>query len=434
MAVLAVAVPRLSPCFADAADSRAVEADERVVNMNRPWRTGKAELDLGQGWIGVLTPERTRLLDERGFNYFGWWMNGFQGNPVGGIQSEFVYAGLFDFGIDVDLEKMSGARGLFLHLSGSWSLGKNLTDDVGAAIPVNAVYSGVSLRFFELWLEKLLYDKTLSLRLGRLTTGWEYGLDYDDFTQVLNAAFRLNVYGLDAGTPNFSVIPFANWGARLRWTPSERWRIQGSFMNGYPRDFADDDKHGLELSFEPSKGAFFIVEATRQWAASTASRRGRPGLLPGRLFLGAYHDTGTFPYLDGSGNEASGITTVYAILKQKLWEPQPLSERGPNVWTGFTYAAPEEIVLFPYYWNGGMVWVGPFAARPGDTLALAFANAWFSSAVPGATRETVLELAYSYNLNTWISIMPDIQYVIRPGGTGTIDNALLLGALVYLTF
>jgi porin len=46
----------------------------------------------------------------------------------------------------------------------------------------------------------------------------------------------------------------------------------------------------------------------------------------------------------------------------------------------------------------------------------------------------VLEGAYSFNVTTWLTITPDIQYIIRPSGMRSIDNALLLGVLVYLTF
>jgi porin len=283
-------------------------------------------------------------------------------------------------------------------------------------------------------VEKLFHEQTLSLRAGRLSIGWEYGLDYANFTQILSAGFRLNLFGLDVNTPNFSVIPFSNWGARLRWTPNEKWRVQGSLMNDYPLNFVAGDDHGLDLSFAPAKGAFYILEGTRQWAASDESRRARPGLLPGRLFVGGFHDTGAFPALDGSGVDTRGMSTVYTIVKQKIWEPETYSERGANVWSGFSYAWPAKTALFPHFWSGGLVWLGPAASRPHDSLALGFANGWYSSSIPGTSTETVLEAAYSYVWTTWISIMPDIQYVIRPGGTGNVDNAFLLGALVYVTF
>jgi hypothetical protein len=48
-------------------------------------------------------------------------------------------------------------------------------------------------RFFEMYFEQWLLEDTVSLRAGRLNIGWEYGLDYDFFTQHLSAAYRLNV-------------------------------------------------------------------------------------------------------------------------------------------------------------------------------------------------------------------------------------------------
>ena len=67
-------------------------------------------------------------------------------------------------------------------------------------------------------------------------------------------------------------------------------------------------------------------------------------------------------------------------------------------------------------------------------LALGFAVQFFSDALIDQTVETVLEAAYSFNVTTWLTITPDIQYIIRPSGMQSIDNALLAGVLVYLTF
>ena len=37
-------------------------------------------------------------------------------------------------------------------------------------------------------------------------------------------------------------------------------------------------------------------------------------------------------------------------------------------------------------------------------------------------------------LTPWLYVMPSVQYVIRPGGTGSIPNALVLGAEIGVTF
>lgn len=450
--VLALWVLSGATAFATSTDERALPTDEKdpptaspsaaeadVRHPRRPapleeaWRPGKAELDLGQGLIYQLAPAWTERIAERGINYYGWYMISLQ-NSYGGLEDGSAYAGLFDFGVDLDMERLAGARDMLVHLSGSWASGTNLTNDTGAFTPVNAVFSGQSLRFFEAYIEQSWRRDTLSLRAGRLSIGWEYGLEYDLFTQYLSAGFRLNAFSLDVNDENFSVIPFSNWGARLRWTPNENWRLQGSFMNGYPRDFADDDKHGLDFSFHPDEGSFFIGEASYQWQSTKAKRRAKPGRLPGRVTFGGYYDTGDFAWQDGSGRMSSGLSNVYVILRQKVWEPSTASDRGINLWTSLARSGREEIVPVPGFWSGGLIWTGPSAGRPQDTLALGFAASGFSDLLRPATQETVLEAAYSFYVTSWLTVTPDLQYVVKPGGESNIDNVWIPGVLLYVTF
>ncbi len=395
------------------------------------WFNGKAEVYTSEGLFSKLAPNLRRNLADNGIIAYGWSMTALQGNPAGGADQDFQYTNLTDFGLDFDLEKRWGVPGLSARISGSSASGNDLTADVGATIPVNAVFSGDSTRFFEMYFEMASYDERLNLRIGRMAVGWEYGLDYDFFTQYLSAAYRLNIFGLDINTPNFSVIPFSNWGARLRWTPTENWKFQASFMNGFPRDFADDDLHGLQWDFRPDKGSFFITEATYQWSATPKQRCCGP--LPGRITMGTYFDTGKFDFIDGSNQTSSGLGSVYGIVQQKLWEPQHGSDRGLQVWSAATHAWKEELVTFPWYLNGGLVWFGPLDARPNDRLALGFANAWFSDDLPAQSTETVLSTTYTYHVNDVLEVSPDMQYILRPGGTGDVDDAFLLGMLIYIT-
>jgi porin len=47
--------------------------------------------------------------------------------------------------------------------------------------------------------------------------------------------------------------------------------------------------------------------------------------------------------------------------------------------------------------------------------------------------EIVLETTYQIELATWLSLQPDLQYVIHPSGTN-IPDALVLGARATLSF
>ena len=51
------------------------------------------------------------------------------------------------------------------------------------------------------------------------------------------------------------------------------------------------------------------------------------------------------------------------------------------------------------------------------------------------SHETVVELTYRLALlNSALYFQPDLQYVFRPGGTGRISDALVLGAQVAVNF
>lgn len=47
--------------------------------------------------------------------------------------------------------------------------------------------------------------------------------------------------------------------------------------------------------------------------------------------------------------------------------------------------------------------------------------------------ETVIELMYLIQATGWLKIQPDVQYIIKPGATGTVPNALVLGGQIVVT-
>ena len=47
--------------------------------------------------------------------------------------------------------------------------------------------------------------------------------------------------------------------------------------------------------------------------------------------------------------------------------------------------------------------------------------------------EVALELTYIIQARRWLQVQPDLQYIINPGGTGKIPNALILGFQLAVT-
>ena len=55
-----------------------------------------------------------------------------------------------------------------------------------------------------------------------------------------------------------------------------------------------------------------------------------------------------------------------------------------------------------------------------------------TTGVPAAG-ETTLELIYLAQISSWLSVQPDVQYVIHPRGTRLLRNATVLGLRVAIS-
>ena len=50
------------------------------------------------------------------------------------------------------------------------------------------------------------------------------------------------------------------------------------------------------------------------------------------------------------------------------------------------------------------------------------------------TYESVAEIDYNVQIAPWLSIRPNLQYIVRPAGTGRIPNAFVVGLYTSVTF
>ena len=97
----------------------------------------------------------------------------------------------------------------------------------------------------------------------------------------------------------------------------------------------------------------------------------------------------------------------------------------------------------PFQVNFGLVYKGLLPQRDADQTTFGFIYGNFSehyartvkaagNGVP--TYESVLEFGHRIQLTKFAFIQPDLQWVIRPGGTGRIEDALIVGAEIGITF
>ena len=175
--------------------------------------------------------------------------------------------------------------------------------------------------------------------------------------------------------------------------------------------------------------------------------------MPGDLRIGGYYDNSAAPDfgapVNGPEQLMSGRWGLYLLADQMIWrEGGPSSSRGFNLFAGFTYADPST-ALIQYFWEAGLVKKGTFPGRDNDSIAFAVSQALVSNSLvnaqyqanitnPGSvgvqSYEMDMELNYRTQVAPWFTIMPNLQYVVRPGGVTSTPNAFVLGLQAAVTF
>ncbi len=353
-------------------------------------------------------------------------------NPVGGQVRKLRYFHDIFVGLDFDLEKLVAIPGAELQVSMSSRAGHDLSRDIGNVFNVSQTCCQPQTRLVTLAWHQSLFEDRLDVRVGHIVMG-------DDFiASPLYALFVTS--GIDANPGSlgfnfpFSEYPDSSAGLRIRGRPIEPLSLSLGVYDGNP-NFTGI--HGTDFDFSFDDGAVILAEVQYRWVRGSGA-----AALTGHYTLGGSYDTSRFVPFDGGGGSACvhGNGGMYAAVDQQVLSfGDPAAGRGLVPFAAVTGAPATDINLVPFFVNGGLVVQGPWAARPDDALLFGLVFGRFSSALdspPGEsamTYEMVLEWSYVIQLTPWLQLQPDLQYVIRPGGTGTIPDALVVGAQLALT-
>ncbi len=385
------------------------------------------------------------------------------GNLAGGIKQGVAYNGLTTADLCIDLDKgmhWTGAR-IFSYGFQIWGPGPT-RDHVGSLQLISSIEATPSVKLYDLWFEQDLLGGNVSFRFGQGGLDDEFmEADYD--TLFINSSFTLPpliALNLPAGGPAY---PLAAPFARLRIKPINGLSLMSGIFTENPAPPGSGDPQQLDLhgtAFRLNDHALSITEL-----AYSPAFLG----LPGTYKLGAWYATGPFtdqrrainglllanPVSGGIPLVHPGDYAVYAIANQMLWHRPKNKDQGIGVFLSIQHS-PEDRNLNSWFIDGGFNWKAPFPRRPNDTAGIAFTYAGMGSALqqygrdvlyytgtggPYAAAETIVEATYLIQLKSWLSLQPDLQYVINPGaGVPTpqapmpLKNDLIIGMRFTLNF
>jgi len=427
---------------------------------SREWWKGDT---LSGDWWGVRN-----YLDDSGVEISASYTNNIAGNPVGGKSAGFTYTDNVSFGLQLNFEQLIGWKGLTFDVSGLNRAGSSLSqDNIGNQFTVQQVYGGQTAMFYALVMEQKLLDDKISLKAGRFSTG-------DDFASspiywlYMNNGIDGNPQALPVNT-QFSAYPWAVWAARLRVDPTPEFNAMVGAYQVSTRVF-ERAYHGLDWSIRQGDGVLMIsqigwtpeffkrpvekaaasdgksVVATKAQSEGKSFKAVSPETemkgLPGHYWVGGYYSPWNFAQF-GTTETASNSYGFYGHADQMVWQESPGSDQGLTLWSAVVLSPQQNIAKLPFQANAGVVYKGLIPARDQDYTIFGLVYGKFSrnyartveAAGNGYPQyEMVLEWGYRVNFTKFAYIQPDVQWVINPGGTGRIPNALVLGAQMSVVF
>lgn len=268
-----------------------------------------------------------------------------------------------------------------------------------------------TFKVYEAWYEHRFFDNRVSWLVGLRNLNAEFYVS-EHAGLFLNSSFGI---GPDLSQTNVSIFPAATFGTRIKIDTSAQTYIQAAAFDGVPGD--PNDPYGTHVQFEHGDGVFYIGEGGLHNADGAYYK----------VALGGWYSTAHFDDFAGVSRHAN--SGIYLIGETDLFRHE--DGRGLGVFTQLGFADGDRNQTGTYV-GAGVTWTGPLAARPADVAGIAMAHARntddFRSFNPGFKRaETTLEFTYLVTPLPWLSVQPDVQYIIDPGTDSTLDDALVLG-------
>jgi len=414
-------------------------------------------------WDGA----RTSLM-HHGVTPFVYWTGISSGNPLGGEhQGHMTNADDFYMGVTIDPGKFSGWHNATVTISGVNRDGRGLTNQYIApgltAYNSQQCVGGQSLFFYQLVLQQLLDEGKITLKAGRFSAS-------DDLNASPIYSFYVN-NGIDGDIRNVlfdtqsSAYPFSTWAGLAKFKPNDKFLFQVGVYQTWDNIF-QSYTNGTDWTIHSDDGVMYMEQAAwtpmlfKKNAASQPGGAQTAG-LPGHYWLGSTYTpwTGFETFSEQLHLQLHPTATpvkvgnsygFYAHADQMVHQKYPGSTQGLTLWAASAYYPQQSISVVPFQVNSGAIYKGLWQKRPEDRTIFGVIYGKYSRDYASMIRnenkgnlardvwnpryELVLEGAYRFQLSHFAFFQPDMQWDVRPGGIGSIPNAIVAGAEAGITF
>jgi porin len=285
-------------------------------------------------------------------------------------------------------------------------------------------------RLYEAWVQQNFMQDRISVLAGLYDLNSEFYIT-DSSGLFLRSTFGIGTDFGQTGVNGPSIFPVTSAGVRVKVRPVQSFFLQAVVLDGVPGN--PGNARGTYVQFNPGDGALVAAEA--DYLPGGEARNGKIG-------IGSWRYTEKFDDLvstDASGNPVRRTNDgMYVLAERTVYRtPGRDDDRGLAMFLRFGVAN-GDVNRFDYAWGTGFVFTGPFPGRERGQLGLGVEEAHNSPKyreTSGAGAYTMAyELTYNDYLAPWISVQPDVQYVIDPDSDPSLKNALVVGARFTVVF
>ena len=452
-------------------NNNAVRKPHRSTSIGKWSLVGALSLASSVHAAGAFDPEskwglgdwggaRTELFD-KGYDFSLEYVGEVGSNLDGGYNDDTTarYSDQFAFGLQMDLEKILGWHDAEFKLAITERSGRNISNDrigdprAGTFSSSQEVWGrGQTWRLTQMWVKQKYFDGALDVKVGRYGPGEDFNSFPCDFQ---NLAFCGSQVGNWVGGIWYN-WPVSQWALRIKYNITPQFFAQVGVFEQNPSNL--ETGNGFKLSGSGTKGMILPVELV--WSPKVNN-------LPGEYRLGYYYSTAraddVYEGEDGQPQPTSGGAFRshsskhgwWVVAQQQVTSQASDASRGLSLFANAT-VHDKDTNYIDNYQQLGLVYKGPFDARPKDDIGFGVARIHVNddakkqrrlvndlnniddydnpAYLPIQDTEYNAELYYGFHVTNWLTVRPNLQYIKHPGGVNEVDDALVAGLKIQSKF
>lgn len=400
--------------------------------------------------LGGEVGEWLKSLSKKGVDILLDDWSEFAGNISGGTRKAQDFAGQVAIEVDLDWEKILNIPDFTTTITAVQRHGRRLSTDAlqDGVVNPQQIYGGggnVLIHLVYFYAQKKWLHERIILTAGRYAPGPDF--DSSPLQCLVMGQATCSQPRATTLTDGYSSWPGTVWSMVLRVRPTKPTYIT---LGAYETSPLKGGTAGTDWGGDHITGATLAIGGGYEPVFGAHK-------LNGHYKIGMLWDTSRHAYnevdTDAPTRWRHGQMISYIAFDQMLMRNGQYSDSGLIILGGYTHVTSGISVISDQAYVG-IEDVGQFAGRPRDALGLTWSALRYGPNIKSiwqpehgailldplapdrpllASRESIFDATYNVHVGDGIDIAPDFQYFWRPGGSGHVKNAAILGINAHVT-